>query len=204
MLPTIYKESMRTLLCFIAFLLLVSSVEAAQRMRPYSGIGLLAISTVGLTSAIPYYDEPGLVRSGLLAPEEVQHLNDWIFEDPDQLILLVKARKGDWLRVERDEAGRESWLLQQRHWQYIPWAQYLKGRYVTFLPNSPKRLMQTVPQPDSLQGTSRSAQSPPMRVITVEGDWAHVLLDQSSSAWIRWREADSRLLIGFCEGITRQ
>lgn len=195
---------MRTLLCFIAVLALTSAAEAAQRMRPYSGIGLLAISTVGLTSAIPYYDEPGLVRSGLLAPEEAQRLNDWIFEDSDQLILLVKARKGEWLRVERDEAGRESWLLQQRHWQYTPWAQYLKGRYVSFLPNSPKRLMQTVSQPDSLQGTPRSAQSPPMRVIMLQGDWAYVLLDQSSSAWIRWREADSRLLIGFREDDTRK
>ncbi len=194
---------MRILLCLIAALLWASSAEAAQRMRPYSGIGVLAISTIGLTDAIPYYNEPGLVRSGMLAPEAAQHLNDWIFDVPDRLLLLVKARKGEWLRVERDEAGRESWLLQQRHWQYTPWAQYLKGRYVTFLPNSPKRLMQTVPQPNALQGVPRAAQSPPMRIIMVQGDWAYVLLDQSSSAWIRWRESDSRLLIGFREESTR-
>jgi len=194
---------MRTLLCLIAVLLVAASAEAAQRMRPYSGIGVLSINTVGLTGPLPYYNEPGLVRSGALAPETAQRLNDWIFGVSDRLVLLVKARKGEWLKVERDDAGRESWLLQQRHWQYTPWEQYLKGRYVTFLPNSPKRLMQTVAQPNAVQGVPLPAQSPPMRIIMVQGDWAYVLLDQSSSAWIRWREADSRLLIGFREEGTR-
>lgn len=190
---------MRAFLCLIVFLLAAPSAEAARQMRPYSGIGVLSINTVGLTGAIPYYDEPGLVRKGVLEVESAQRLNGWIFGSPDQLVLLVKARKGEWLRVERDEAGRESWLLQQRHWQYTPWAQYLKGRSVSFLPNSPKRLMLTVAQPNATQGVPLTPQSPPMRIIMVQGDWAYVLLDQQSSAWIRWREADSRLLIGFRE-----
>ncbi|WP_305733418.1 hypothetical protein [Trichlorobacter ammonificans] len=167
-------------------------------MRPYSGIGVLSISTVGLTAPIPFYNEPGLVRSGTLAPLAAQRLNDWLFTAvPDRVVLLVKARKGDWLRVERDDAGRESWLLVQRHWRYTPWPQFLKGAQVVFLPNSPKRLMQVVPQPEALQGTPRPATAPPMRVVMVQGDWAYVLLDASSAGWIRWREADGRLLVGF-------
>lgn len=168
-------------------------------MRPYSGIGVLKISAVALTDPIPYYDEPGLVRKGNLPIELARKLNSGIFEVSDNFFLLVKARKAEWLKVERDDAGRESWLLQQRHWQYTPWPQFLKTQYVTFLPNSPRRLMQVVAQPEATQGTPRTAQSPPMRIIMAQGDWAYVLLDQNSSGWVRWREADGRLLVKFQE-----
>lgn len=190
---------MRLLLCLIALLLLTPPARAAQPMRPYSGIGVLSFSTVGLTAPIPFYDEPGLVRRGTLAPEPLRQLTGWLFDSPERIVLLVTGRKGDWLRVERDEAGRESWLLLQRHWQYSPWSQFLKGRHVVFLPNSPRRLMQVVPRPETLQGTPRPATAPPMRIIAVQGDWAYVLLDPASAGWIRWREADGRLLVGFRE-----
>lgn len=192
---------MRPLFCLITGLLLlaVSSVEAAPKMRPYSGIGVLRISTVGLTDPIPYYDEPGLMRQGNLPLDTAQKLNSGIFDSSATIFLMVKARKGQWLRVERDDAGRESWLLQQRHWQYTPWQQFLKSQYVTFLPNSPKRLMQVANQPEASQGTPRTAQSPPMRIIMAQGDWAYVLLDQNNAGWIRWREADGRLLVRFHE-----
>lgn len=194
---------MRLFLCFIGLLLLAPPARAAQPMRPYSGIGVLSISSVGLTSPIPFYDEPGLVRRGILAPEPLRQLTGWLFDSPDRIVLLVTGRKGNWLRVERDEAGRESWLLLQRHWQYTSWPQFLKGRHVVFLPNSPKRLMQVVSQPDSSQGTPRSAAAPPMRVVMVQEDWAYVLLDASSAGWVRWRDADGRLLIGFREEPSR-
>lgn len=191
---------MRSFLYLTAlFLLLAVTAEAAPKMRPYSGIGVLKLSTVGLTDPIPYYDEPGLVRQGNLHIDTARQLNEGIFGSSAAIFLIVKARKGQWLRVERDDAGRESWLLQQRHWHYAPWQQFLKTRYVTFLPNSPKKLMQVVAQPEAVQGSPRTAQSPPMRIIMAQGDWAYVLIDQNSAGWIRWREADGRLLVRFHE-----
>jgi len=36
-----------------------------------------------------------------------------------------------------------------------------------------------------------------MRIIQARGDWAYILLNQNSAGWIRWRDNDGRLLIGF-------
>ena len=94
------------------------------------------------------------------------------------------------------DAGRTGWVKSERRWSYLPWDQFLKGRLVQFLRNSPKKQMQVVAHPGANDGTALNTRQP-MKVIVAQGDWIYVLLNQSSAGWIRWRDNDGRLLIGF-------
>lgn len=188
---------MRTvLILFLLCLLLPLSSHAAVPMRPYSGIGVLTLATVGITEPIPLYHDPGISRCCRFPLADLGRLNVWLFGNDQPPHLLVTARKGDWLEVEYDDAGRTAWLKSERRWSYTPWEQFLKGRMVQFLRNSPKKQMQVLPRPGTAEGTPLTSNKP-MKVILAQGDWAYVLLDQNSAGWIRWRDNDGRLLIGF-------
>lgn len=180
----------------LVLLALLDSAHAAPLpMRPYSGIGVVRLPSVNLPDSLALYEEPGLVRSGLLKSSAIQGLTAWLFGADDGLHLLVTARKGDWLRVEHDEAGRESWLQPPRRGSYTPWNQFLKGKSVTFLRNAPKRMQQLHTAPDSGASLPVTAATP-MKIIKVQGDWSYVLLERTTAGWIRWRDQDSRLLVG--------
>jgi hypothetical protein len=190
---------MRTIqLLILAFLLaaIPSFSLAAPKMRPYSGIGVLQLSSVGPSNAIPLYDDPGIARCCKLEFEKIRELNTWLFGPSQGPFLLVTARKSEWIEVEHDEAGRTGWIMPERRWNYLPWEQFLKGKLVLFLRNSPKNQMQILSRPGATVGTTLTIKQP-MKVILAQGDWAYVLLDQSSAGWIRWRDSDGRLLIGF-------
>lgn len=165
-------------------------------MRPYSGIGVLQLSSVGITDSIPLYDDPGIARCCRVESSGFKELNSWLFGNDRPPSLLVTTRKGDWLEVERDDAGRTGWVMQERRWNYTPWEQYLKGKQALFLRNSPKKMIQVLPHPGAAEGTQLTPKQP-MKIILAQGDWAYVLLDQSSAGWIRWRDNDGRLLVGF-------
>jgi len=184
-------------LSLIGFLLFLSTTsQAAPKMRPYSGIGVLQISSVGVTDSIRLYSDPGIGRCCKIETDAIKELNGWLFGADLPPSLLVTARKGDWLEVEHDDAGRTGWIMQERRWSYTPWEQYLKGKQIQFLRNSPKKLIQVVSRPGSTEGKTLPSRQP-MKVIMGQGDWAYVLLDQSNGGWIRWRDGDGRLLVGF-------
>jgi hypothetical protein len=183
-----------TLIIFLLFLSTTS--QAASKMRPYSGIGVLQISSVGVTDALQLYGDPGVTRCCKVETSAITHLNSWLFGNDQPPSLLVTARKGEWLEVEHDDAGRTGWIIQERRWSYTPWEQYLKGKLILFLRNSPKSQIQIVPHPGASKGVPTTTKQP-MKVIMAQGDWAYVLLDQTSAGWIRWRDNDGRLLVGF-------
>ena len=184
-------------LTLITFLLFLSTTsQAAPKMRPYSGIGVLQISSVGVTDALQLYGDPGVARCCRIETSAITHLNSWLFGNDQPPSLLVTARKGEWLEVEHDDAGRTGWIMQERRWSYTTWEQYLKGKLILFLRNSPKNQIQVVARPGASKGVPTTTKQP-MKVIMAQGDWAYVLLDQTSAGWIRWRDADGRLLVGF-------
>ena len=189
-------RSFQLLICCFLLLVLAAPVQATPKMRPYSGIGVLQFSTTGLLEAIPLYDDPGISRSGWLEPAAARNLNGWLFGLSGESFLLVTARKSEWLEVEYDDAGRTAWLTPERRWQYLPWEQFLKGKLALFLRNSPKKQMQVVASPGLADGVPLTTRQP-MKIIMTQGDWAYVLLNQHSAGWIRWRDSDGRLLIGF-------
>ena len=184
------------LLIIVSLIAFSGPVHAAPKMRPYSGIGVLQLSSVGVTDAIPLYDDPGIARCCKVESSAIKELNSWLFGGELPPSLLVTTRKGDWLEVEHDDAGRTGWIMQERRWSYTPWEQYLKGKLALFLRNSPKKMAQVLPRPGAAEGTPLKPKQP-MKIILAQGDWAYVLLDQNSAGWIRWRDSDGRLLVGF-------
>jgi len=183
--------------------LISSDCAAALPMRPYSGIGVLRITGDSHTEGLQLYEEPGLLRSGTLGLTTAQQLTAWLFGAGEEVYLLVTARKGEWLRIERDDAGRQAWVHGLRRWSYTPWDQFLKGKQISFLRNAPRQQLQVYTHPGAASGSPLLSYDP-MRVIMVQGDWSYVLLDQFNAGWIRWRDHDGRLLIGLAQGPTAE
>lgn len=178
-----------------------SDCSAALPMRPYSGIGVLRVTNDSLTEGLSLYEEPGLMRTGTLTPATAHQLTAWLFGSGDDLYLLVTARKGEWLRIERDDAGRQAWVQTMRRWSYTPWEQFLKGKEIGFLRNAPKQQLQVYAHPGASSGNPLPSNNP-MKVILVQGDWSYVLFDRFSAGWIRWRDHDGRLLVGLTKSPT--
>ena len=173
------------------------------KMRPYSGIGILMVSTGNSELAEPYqiYEEPAIERKGELDLRKIPPY-EWIFGTVENsLPLIVMSRKGNWLRVSYDDAGREAWLNPKRAAAFKPWEAFLKGQPAKLLPGLQKRHYQLYQQP----GRGASINLLPRQLFTVvklEGDWALVMTGDNSMGWLRWRDEDGRLTI--CLGKAKQ
>lgn len=109
--------------------------------------------------------------------------------------LIVSARKGEWLRVYFDDAGREAWVDPQDKGDFQTWEQFLKLGTGHLLPALQPRYYQLRQQPDGkLLGTLTPKQV--FKVLRLENAWSMVLTEQSQIGWLRWRDEDGRLLLG--------
>jgi hypothetical protein len=174
---------------------LFAAPSSIPRMRPYSGIGILLVSPAPGNEPILLYDEPGLSRVGSLDHEKIPR-HDWIFgSSPVAVPMIVTGRKGPWLRVSYDDAGREAWLNPERQGTFQTWDYFLKDHVSRLLPGLQKKYYQFYNQPDRTVLTSlNSGQF--VKVLRLENDWAMVLSEQNALGWLRWRDEDGRLLIG--------
>ena len=193
---------MRFLPVFLLFILLavttaVAASSVPPRMRPYTGIGVLMLTVVGdkLNDPLPLYEEPGLSRLGSLNPGKIPRY-DWIFgAAPAAAPLVVTGRKGPWLRVAYDDAGREAWLNPARPDAFQPWDFFLKDHVSRLLPGLQKKYYQLYQQPGrTVLAPLTTGQY--LKVLRLENDWAMVLSDQNSLGWLRWRDEDGRLRSG--------
>ena len=190
--------AMKFLTIFFFCMLSVSTAwpapAAPPRMRPYSGVGILMFPAAGDTP-LPLYEEPGLSRLGTLNTAKIPRY-EWIFGAFSTAApLIVTKRKGSWLRVAYDDAGREAWMNPARAAVFQAWEVYLKDHVSRLLPGLQKKYYQLYQQP------GQSALAPLttrqiLKVLRLENDWAMVLVDQNSLGWLRWRDEDGRLLIG--------
>jgi len=193
---------MRTLTVFLlCALLAVTTASAASaalpKMRPYTGIGILVLSATpdDLNDFPSLYEEPGISRLGSLNPGKVPRY-EWIFGPPSDVVpLVVSARKGPWLKVAYDDAGREAWVNPARPGTFQPWDLYLKGHVSRLLPGLQKKYYQFYKQPGrSALSVLTTGQF--LKVLRLDNDWAMVLTDNNALGWLRWRDEDGRLLIG--------
>jgi hypothetical protein len=143
---------------------------------------------------LPLYEEPGLSRLGTLNPARIPRY-DWIFGSAPAAPLIVTARKGPWLRVAYDDAGREAWLNPVRPGAFQSWDFFLKDHVSRLLPGLQKRYYQLYQLPGKTVVAPLTARQF-LKVLRLENDWAMVLSDQNSLGWLRWRDEDGRLLIG--------
>ena len=179
---------------------LAESAATPPKMRPYSGIGIFILqapdSEPGRVEPLYLYEEPGIFRHGEFDRAGTSG-NEWIFGgEKGRIQLIVMSRKGSWLKVCYDDAGREAWIDSQRRGTFKTWEQYMKGEVSRLLPALRKQYYQSYRQP----GTDPLSVLTPkqmFKVIKLENNWAMIMTDQSTIGWLRWRDEDGRLLVGF-------
>lgn len=195
------KMRLRILLLSLLMLQAAGPAFAIPKPRPFTGDGLLVIRPLPAVvtescCTLPVYREPGVERIIDLETGELPSLAPAIVAREGEYGVAVTGRKGNWLQIAYDDAGREGWLEISRHWDYVPWNSYLKGRGARLLPGLKKEyyLLRGEPSPSASQLDTLSKQKS-LRVIDVREDWALVLVDLAAYGWVRWRDGDGRFLI---------
>ncbi len=189
-----------------AYCATAGSTAGPPKMRPYSGIGVVLLpgadSVTDHGEPFHIYDEPGIYRKGELKGA-VASGNDWIFGgQKGRTPLVVVARKGSWLRVCYDDAGREGWIEAQQRVIFQDWDQFLKGQAIRLLTGLRKQYYQLYQLPDR-NPLSTLTPKQLLKVLKLENDWIMVLSDQSGIGWLRWRDEDGRLLVGTGPNLTQ-
>ena len=174
---------------------------AATKPRPMAGDGILIIRRPpirlpGEPLTFPVYREPGVERIADLDISDLPQLAPAVRVGAGEAVAATVARRGDWLKIVYDDAGREGWVKPERIWFHDRWEDFLKGQTVRLLPGLKKGYYslrrepaQNAPELDNL------ARRKYIRVIQVQGDWALVIVDLAESGWLRWRDEDRRFLI---------
>jgi hypothetical protein len=153
------------------------------------------VSDTEQSDSLSLYDEPALSRRGSLNLGAVPPF-EWIFGSGSTLLpMVVVARKGTWLRVAYDDAGRESWLNSSRKNVYMPWDSFFKMHVCRMLPGLQKKYYQLYQFPGK-NGLTVVLTGQSFKALRLDNDWAQILLDQTTLGWIRWRDDDGRLLMG--------
>lgn len=182
---------MKRLLIIVMLLLLPMVAHGAASLRPYSGCAVLSLEPQpgGERATVVLYQEPGLARIGEVDASLLPRLAGSATEP----LVAVSARKGEWVRLSYDDAGRDAWVKQERSWRYLPWQEFLPGRRVAVLPGLKKGYYAVRNDPsDSAAQTAVVKRDQEVRVLRVEEDWA---LLEAPSGWFRWRDNDGRLTV---------
>lgn len=190
-------------LCLLLALLLPSSLHAA-RMRPYAGIGvlLLPFSPSIVQESLgepPLYDQPAMGRVGTLSRATIPRL-EWILDlAPRSAAVVVMARRGAWLKVTYDDAGREGWVRPRWRNAFESWDEFFDGRSVRLLPGLGERSYRLFSRPDG-EPLADLTTKQLFRVEKMDNDWLRVTDERNLAGWLRWRDEDGRMLVGLGPG----
>jgi hypothetical protein len=192
---------MRTLLISLILASLFLPAADARQSRPFSGSGVVIIRPRNpenpvAPAPITFYRDPGVARAAERPVVQLPSLNAILKMPAGEYLLPVMGKKGNWLRIAYDDAGREGWVELARWWDYITWEDFLKGRAARFLPGLEERCYTlraasstTAPQTGALSGNED------LRIIEVADDWVLVVTGSGLSGWLAWRDGDGRFLI---------
>jgi hypothetical protein len=191
----------RTLLISLFLVPLFLPAAGAWQFRPFSGIGVLILRPLNAESPaatvpITFYRDPGVTRIVEHPAVEIPRLSSIISMPAGEYPLAVMGKKGNWLLIAYDDAGREGWIKMARWWDYITWEDFLKGRVLRLLPclNNGVYALRLGPSASSPQtGTPSGKES--LRIIKVADDWVLVSADSGLRGWLPWRDGDGRLLV---------
>jgi SH3-like domain-containing protein len=195
----------RTLFISLFLTFIFQPAADAQQFRPFCGSGVVIIrpfnpeSTVAPAS-IPFYRDPGVARIVERPAPGIPSLSSILKMPAGEYPLAVMGKKGNWLRIAYDDAGREGWVEKARWWDYITWEDFLKGRVARLLPGLKKgsyalraESSPTAPQTGALSGKED------LRIIEVKDDWALVIAGSGLSGWLAWQDGDGRFLINISQ-----
>jgi hypothetical protein len=173
----------------------------AQQSRPFSGSGVVIIRPLNPASPvvptpISFYRDPGVTRVAELPANEIPSLSSILNMPAGEYPLAVMGKKGNWLLIAYDGAGREGWVEMARWWDYVTWKDFLKGRVARLLPGLKKGSnVLRVESSTTAQQTGELSGKEGLRIIEVADDWVLVITDSGLSGWIAWRDGDGRFLI---------
>ncbi len=182
------------LLCFSAF--------AKQPAPPFSGIGILVVrEDVSGNTPLAIYEYPGIKRIAEVNFLNIPRIFNSSAVSSGTGAIAVMGKRGDWLKISFDDAGRGGWVNKDRLWKYISWSDFLKGRRASLLTGLRKTFYQLRREASDLSGQLETlAPGQDMEILDVDGDWAHVMVKGPETGWVRWRGGDGRLMISFGGG----
>jgi len=186
-------------LCLI--LLPLAAHGAPPKLRPYAGSSLVIMRPPppvepGRPATLVFYREPGIGRIVEPLFGQFPQLNQILEPDAGEYPVAVIEKKGDWLKIAYDEAGRSGWVEMARRWDHIRWEDYLPDRTVRFLPWLKKSYYQLHKTPAAIgQVLEILAPDSVVRIDRVEGDWLLVTAAPGGTGWLRWRDEEGRFLI---------
>ena len=150
--------------------------DAALQRDWHPGAGVFADRTMPYRT-LNIYKEPGISRMGMLKSVKCP---DTVWSAGKAPPLIVSARKGDWLRVSYDDAGREAWMDPQRRGAFQSWEQFLKRQTGRMLPGVPAVLSAASAARQTAPGPMTARQM--FKVVKLENAWGMVMTDQTRSA----------------------
>lgn len=174
--------------------------SAPLKMRPLSGIGFIDACQSQRQSFTPsvvtLYREPGVGRITDLDVSDIPLLSAVLRTASEKQLFAVTRRKGEWVRIVYDEAGREGWFVPPRQWSFYSWDRFFRGREVRPAPGLKKEYLQLYAEPSVaapvLESMDRDRR---LRVLDVSDGWILVLVDMARSGWFRWKDDDGRFLV---------
>ena len=202
--------AMRAAIIFLCLACIPVAAAGAAQPRPFSGYGLLIIRPFNTEqpanpAPLTFYREPGVERIAVRAVGDIPLLSSVLPPAAAEYPLAVMGKRGNWMLIAYDDAGREGWVEMARWWEYCPWEAFLKGRVARLLPGLKKDSYdlhagpsETSPQAGPLSGAEV------LRLIEVRDDWALVITDSGRHGWLSWRDGDGRLQIAVGEKINPQ
>ncbi len=195
----------QALLIFFCLYLAIPTTLGAQQVRPFSGCGIVIIRPLNSerqSASVPvtFYRDPGVARIAEFSAGTIPALSSILHISGGEYPLAVMAKKGNWLHIAYDDAGREGWVEMARWWNYSTWEDFLKGRIARLFPGQKKRAYalhegpaESTPQTGTLSGRET------LKVIKIVDDWAMVIADSGLNGWISWRDGDGRFQIAIEE-----
>jgi hypothetical protein len=190
--------------------LLTAGAEGAAQPRPFTGSGLLIVRHMNpASSASPpsliLYREPGVGRIGEFPVTGIPILSDIVNLSPREFPLAVMGKRGSWLLIAYDDAGREGWVRMSRWWTFEKWEDFLKGRAVALLPGLRKEMsFLREGLSDSAPRTLEIPADETLSVLEVRDDWILAVTTTGASGWLPWRDDDGRFLVSVDKKIAQQ
>lgn len=191
----------RSLLIFLFLASLFLPAANAQQPRPYSGSGVMIIRPLRQVSPagpapIPFYRDPGVERIAERIAGAIPLLSSILKTPAGEYPVAVMGKKGNWMRIAYDDAGREGWVEMARWWEYTTWEDFLKGRLARLFPGLKKEAYALHAGPSETSPlTSLLSGQENLRLIEIRGDWVFVNGDSGLSGWLPWRDGDGRFQI---------
>lgn len=147
-------------------------------------------------TTLPVYAEPGIGRLAEVDGTRLPSLVTSVTPRAGERAVAVLDRRGEWLKVAYDGAGREGWIRCRRFWDYAPWRDFLAARSARLQPGLREALTLLRREPsDASASLLRLTPDQGFRVVLIRDDWARVTTGLDGDGWLRWRDGDGRLLL---------